>query len=323
MTGLDGVMEKNDKIIHRKMKAEQEKVFSRIDELPRGRASDKITKGCLVLEGGAFRGLYTSGVLDALMTADINMQTTIGVSAGAMNGLLYSAGLIGLSGLVGLRYRHDSRYVGLKAIRKNNGIIGFDFAFRIMQKVNAHHGEQIFSPDRRLVVVATNCLTGEPMYYERDNCSNIFQAVQASASMPYISKMVTVEETPCLDGGCSMKIPYQWALDQGFAKVIVVKTRPASFRRKIKEKNNMPHRFYRSHPEFAKALAGSAERYNQQCDELERLKEEGRIFLIEPSGEVTVERFEKDMEKLGSLYIMGYEDGKKAVSALKNYLNFQ
>lgn len=303
--------------------AEKSKVFSRIDELPRGRASDKITKGCLVLEGGAFRGLYTSGVLDALMTADINMQTTIGVSAGAVNGLIYSAGLIGLSALVGLRYRHDSRYVGMKAIRKNHGIIGFDFAFRIMKKVNTQHGEQIFSSDRRFISVATNCLTGEPMYYERENCSDIFQAVQASASMPYISKMVDVDGIPCLDGGCSMKIPYQWAIDQGFDKIIVVKTRPSSFRRKVKEKDNMPHRFYRSHPEFAKALAGSAERYNQQCDELERLQEEGRIFLIEPSGEVTVERLERDMEKLGMLYIMGYEDAKKAVPALKNYLNFQ
>ena len=303
--------------------SEQGKVFSRIDELPKGRASDKLTKGCIVLEGGAFRGLYTSGVLDALMTADINMQTTIGVSAGAMNGLIYTAGLIGLSGLVGLRYRHDSRYVGLKAIRKNNGIIGFDFAFRILEKVNAHHGEQVYSQDRRFVAVATNCLTGEPMYYERENCSNIFQAVQASASMPYISRMVAVDETPCLDGGCSMKIPYQWALDQEIDKIIVVKTRPASFRRTIKEKNSMPYRFYRSHPEFAEVLAGSAKRYNRQCDELERLKEEGRIFLIEPSGEVTVERLEKDMEKLGSLYIMGYEDGKNAVSELKNYVNFQ
>ncbi len=317
MAEFNEVTEKN---IHNNRKPTMDKVFSRIDELPKGRASDRITKGCLVLEGGAFRGLYTSGVLDALMTADINMQTTIGVSAGAMNGLIYTAGLIGLSGQVALRYRHDSRYVGLKAIRRNNGIIGFDFAFRIMKKVNSHHGEQAFSPERRFVAVATNCLTGEPMYYEQGNCGDIYRAVQASASMPYISRMVEVDETPCLDGGCSMKIPYQWALEQGFDKIIVVKTRPASFRREIKEKNSMPYRFYRSHPEFAEVLAGSARRYNQQCDELEQLKQEGRIFLIEPSGEVTVGRLEKDMEKLGNLYIMGYEDGKNAVLELKKYL---
>ena len=40
------------------------KIFSKIDKIPRGRASNKISKLCLVLEGGAFRGLYSEGVLD-------------------------------------------------------------------------------------------------------------------------------------------------------------------------------------------------------------------------------------------------------------------
>ena len=43
------------------------KRFSGISKLPNGNTSNKIVPGCIVLEGGAFRGLYTSGVLDALM----------------------------------------------------------------------------------------------------------------------------------------------------------------------------------------------------------------------------------------------------------------
>lgn len=50
------------------------KIFSKIDKIPRGRASNKISKLCLVLEGGAFRGLYSEGVLDALMLAGINAE---------------------------------------------------------------------------------------------------------------------------------------------------------------------------------------------------------------------------------------------------------
>jgi len=55
--------------------------------IPDGKASDKTVDGCMVLEGGAFRGLYTQGVLDYLMKNDINLGMTIGVSAGAMSGL--------------------------------------------------------------------------------------------------------------------------------------------------------------------------------------------------------------------------------------------
>ena len=105
------------------------KVFSRIDDVLDGKTSDKITDGCIVLEGGAFRGLYTEGVLDYLMTQDINMQTTIGVSAGAINGSNYVSGQIGRAARTNLRYRHNSDYVGFGAIRKNDGIIGFDFLY--------------------------------------------------------------------------------------------------------------------------------------------------------------------------------------------------
>ena len=33
------------------------KIYSHIDKIPSGSASRKVTEGCLVLEGGAFRGL--------------------------------------------------------------------------------------------------------------------------------------------------------------------------------------------------------------------------------------------------------------------------
>ena len=41
--------------------AKRMKVYSKVAEIPTGNAPDVITEGCLVLEGGAFRGLYTQG----------------------------------------------------------------------------------------------------------------------------------------------------------------------------------------------------------------------------------------------------------------------
>ena len=42
-------------------------------------------KATLVLEGGANRGVFTSGVLDYLMGKELYMSNVIGVSAGACN----------------------------------------------------------------------------------------------------------------------------------------------------------------------------------------------------------------------------------------------
>ena len=47
------------------------KIYSHIDKIPSGSASRKVTEGCLVLEGGAFRGLYSQGFMDAMMKASI------------------------------------------------------------------------------------------------------------------------------------------------------------------------------------------------------------------------------------------------------------
>ena len=43
----------------------------------------------LVLEGGAMRGIYTAGVLDAFLEQDIKVDGVIGVSAGAVHGCSY------------------------------------------------------------------------------------------------------------------------------------------------------------------------------------------------------------------------------------------
>lgn len=138
-----------------------EKVYSGIDRLPKGEAADRLTEGCIVLEGGAFRGVYGEGVLDALMEADLNFRCTIGVSAGALNGATYVSGQIGRSARINLRYRHDSRYVGARALRNNHGVIGFDFAFETLERDDPFDRARFMEPNRRFIAVAANCKTGE------------------------------------------------------------------------------------------------------------------------------------------------------------------
>ena len=60
------------------------KIYKDIDRLPAGAASNKLTEGNLVLEGGGWKGLYTLGVLDCMMKHDVNLTTVTGVSAGAV-----------------------------------------------------------------------------------------------------------------------------------------------------------------------------------------------------------------------------------------------
>lgn len=294
-----------------------------LESMPSGRARSWIVPGCLALEGGAFRGMYTEGVLDALMEADVNLQTTIGVSAGALSGMNYVSGQIGRAARMNLLYRHDSRYVGLTAMKNNHGVIGFDFMFGDdMPGIEPFDEERFLRPDRRFVAVASNLTTGKPEFFESGKSEHIVLACQASASMPYVSEPVMIDGVPYLDGGCTVKIPYQWALDRPFRKVVVVRTRPRDYRKSVtpRKSHAAAHTVYRNYPAFADALEQSSANYNRQCEELLQLEQDGRIFVIAPSRPVEISRLEGDMEKLGALYDMGYMDARNVMRELKEYL---
>ncbi len=296
--------------------------YSGIDSLPSGRASDQITEGCIVLEGGAFRGVYTNGVLDALMEENINFRCTVGVSAGALNGVNYITGQIGRSARINLRYRHDSRYVGRKAILRNGGMIGFDFILGRMPFIPDLDRKRLHNPNRQLYAVVTNLKTGQPEYIEKSVGEDFFKFISASSSMPYISRPVMIGNQPYLDGGCSCKIPYEWPLKQNFEKIIVIRTRPRSYRKKVHEERRFrtENLVYRDYPAFAASLTASNENYNRQCIELLKLERQKRIFVIAPSQNIEIRRLEGNMEKLGALYYLGYDDTKREINRLKEYL---
>lgn len=301
-------------------------VFRHIERLPSGIGTGPVTPGCIVLEGGAFRGVYTSGVLDALMESGIHMACTVGVSAGAMNGLNYVSRQIGRSGRINLRYRHDPRYVGLHAVRRNQGIIGFDFVFGYMQHVPDFDWKNFRDPDRSFYAVVTNLETAKAEYISRDSGISPFRAVRASASMPYISRPVTLRGKPYLDGGCAVGIPVQWAIEQGFEKIVVVRTRERGFRKSKAVPGDHLHKenlLYHQYPDFARLLVEGNLRYNGECALTERLAAAGRIALIAPSRPPEVGRLEPDMEKLGALYQLGYADGREQLPALCAYLGIR
>lgn len=300
------------------------KIYSKLDQIPKGHASEKLAPGCLVLEGGAFRGLYTQGFLDAMMQHDLNLSCVIGVSAGALSAISYVSGQIGRSARINLTYRHDSHYVGVKAFLRSHSPL--DIGFLTEDRTASRDArwepldqKRFARPAQRLIAVATNCETGEAEYFEKGKCDDIMRAIRASATMPYISPMVDIGGTPYLDGGCACKIPYQWALDQGFVKILLIRTREVAFR-KAEKAAKAPYRFYRKYPKLADKLAMSDRDYNAQCDDIERLSAEGRLLRVAPSEPVTVARVEGDMEKLGALYWLGYADCEEKLSAIKDYL---
>ena len=88
----------------------------------------------LILEGGALRSQYTSGVLDVLMKYNIEANYVLGVSAGALTGMNYVAKQEGRSAKLNIEYCDNPRCIGIKAIKKEKGPIGIGYFFTEISK---------------------------------------------------------------------------------------------------------------------------------------------------------------------------------------------
>ena len=280
-------------------------------------------KAALVLEGGALRGMYTSGVLDTFLKNNMEFECVAGVSAGALNAMSYISKQPGRSAKINLEYCDDPRYIGRKAFIKNKGIIGYDYLFGDISENKVPFDYKSFeNTNQRFIIVTTNCEKAETEYLEKSNCNDLFKAAQASSSMPLASAMVEINNNHYLDGAVTTSIPVKWALEQGYEKVVVVLTRAKTYRKPMLS-NKMKKLYklaYHKYPKLIEKLNTMPERYNKLQDEIIDLEKEGKIFIIRPEKEVTVSRLEKDKEKLENLYKEGIAETEKNLDALKEYL---
>ena len=87
----------------------------------------------LVLEGGALRTIYSSGVTDGLLEGNIDFDYVVGVSAGIAYGVSFLSRQFGRNLEILMRYATDKRYMGARNLLKpgNRSYFGLDFEGRL------------------------------------------------------------------------------------------------------------------------------------------------------------------------------------------------
>jgi predicted patatin/cPLA2 family phospholipase len=61
--------------------------------------------------------------------------------------------------------------------------------------------------------------------------------------------------------------------------------------------------------------------YNKALLYLDQLEQKGQIAVIRPSKKLTVDRFEKNPEKLNDLYKQGYDDATASYDGIKKIID--
>lgn len=275
----------------------------------------------LVLEGGAMRGMYTSGVLDVFMENNIKVDGIIGVSAGVLFGVNYLSKQKGRVLRYNKKYIKDKRYMGMYSFITTGNIINKDFAFyEVPCKLDVFDQKTYGESKTDFYATITNVETGKPEYVKVENVFEQMELLRATSAMPFVSKIVDLNGKKYLDGGISDSIPIDKCKELGYDRIIVILTRPIEYR---KEKSNeaMAKIKYRKYPQLVECINNRYKNYNETVEKIIDLENKKEIFVIRPSRKVDIKRIEKDENKLQEMYDLGVDDCKKKLSKLKEYLN--
>ena len=261
----------------------------------------------LILEGGGMRGVFTCGVLDNLMERGIRFPYTIGVSAGACNGLSYMSNQKGRAKYSNIDLLEKHRYIGIKQLITKGNIMDFDLLFdEFPNKIIPYNYQAYAQCSERYEMVTTDCTTGKACYYdEKNDPDRIIDIVRASSSLPFVCPIAYVDNRPMLDSGIADSIPLLRARQLGYDNNVVVLTRNKGYRKSARP-TTVPFFMYRKYPALRQAIQERNALYNSQMDMIETLEERGEITVIRPLQPIVVDRMERDTAKLLDLYNQGY-----------------
>ncbi|MBM7691183.1 putative patatin/cPLA2 family phospholipase [Peribacillus deserti] len=275
----------------------------------------------LVLEGGGMRGVFTAGVLHYFMENEIYIPYVVGVSAGACNGSSYISRQIERNRIVNIDYISHPEYISIKRYFKNRELFGMDFLFnKLPNELVPFDFETFGSAREKFVVGTTDCVTGEPVYFEKKEYEkDMLTILRASSSLPFMAPEVEFQGRLLLDGGIADPIPIKKSETDGNTKNVVVLTRNKGYQ-KSKASFGWLLRRRSRHQGLVNAILERHLKYNQTVAYLEEKEARGEVFIIRPEGKLDVGRVERNPEKLSRLYQQGYEQAKKVHGQLNMFI---
>lgn len=277
----------------------------------------------LVLEGGGMKGIYTAGVLDFFLEKGIEFSGVYGVSAGSCHMCSFLSKQKGRALDISIDYLESKKYCSVESLLTTGDLFNATTCYKLIPDYLYPYDHDTFEQYKgKAYSVVTNIVTGRAEYLRlRDMRKDIIK-VQASASLPLVSRNVKIDGKLYLDGGISDAIPLQKSIVDGHRKNVVIMTKEAGYVRKATSPVQVAllRARYLKYPKIAELMEQRHQNYNECLAYIERQQENGQAFVIRPKKKSDVGRIEKDRAKLIALYEEGYRDAADCYEELLAYL---
>lgn len=275
----------------------------------------------LVLEGGAMRGLFTAGVLDVMMESDLSFDGCVGVSAGAAFGCNIKSRQIGRVLRYNLDYCNDPRYCSIRSLLKTGDLFGAKFCYDdLPNELDPFDNETYDSNPMAFYAVCTDVETGKAIYPRCDRASkDTFTYIQASASMPFVSRPVSIGGMTLLDGGIADPIPLQFFQEKGYKRNVVVLTQPRDY-----VKSPVPsslRMLLLRYPKVADTMLRRHLIYKEEQELAAEAERKGEAFVICPESPLPIGRVEHDPNVIRQTYELGRSAAESRMDELKRFVS--
>jgi len=267
-------------------------------------------KTALIVEGGALRGVFSTGLLDGFLEARFNpFDFYMGVSAGASNLAAYLAGMIGRNRKIYLDYSLRPEFLNVFKFLRGGHLMDLDWLWNVTIREIRLDLAQIYSRGKPFIVVLTDVQTGKAVY-RLTNAGDLEHVLKTSSALPFFYRgYPSVEGRLMTDEGVADPLPGE-AVRRGARRVMVIRSRHRDY---VKH-NGLSEFVMRWHarcfPMLRETLGKRAQRYNASVTFIRKPPAGVSIIEMCPPRNFRVSRFSRNRHVLEE----GYEQGRHLAS---------
>jgi len=273
----------------------------------------------LVVEGGAMRGVFSTGLLDGFLERGFDpFALGVGVSAGAGNLAAYRARMRGRNLKIYTDYSLRPEFMSFARFIRGGHLMDLDWLWRTTIAEIRLDRKTIYADGRPLVVCLTDVRRGEAVYRET-RADDLEPALKASSAMPILYRdFPLIDGRPMADGGLVDPLPVGEAIRRGARRIMVIRSRPRGYEKRETLLQHILNWRLRRFPLLKKAMGHRVRRYNEAVRLIRRPPPGISVVEICPPDTFRSSRLSRDPRIL----FEGYEQGRalagEAITSWKN-----
>lgn len=265
--------------------------------------------------GGGLRDIYGWGIFDYCLDEEIIFDLCIGISAGSANVLSYMAGQKKRNIPFYTEYPLRKEYMSFRNFLTKGEFLDLNYVYGVLSNSDGENPLDYLAMVKhpaKLIVVATEAVTAEPVYFTKKDISfNQYGVLSSSSSIPFVCKPHASSGILCYDGALGDPVPVRKAFEEGCDKVILILTKPKDVPRTPGNDPKLAKMIEKKYPKAAEAMRNRYLKYNQDVEYAKSLEQEGKVLILAPDNLEGMTTLKRDVEAMNRLYEKGYRDAAR------------